>query len=335
MADPAKKPARRLKMESEGIKLARRVLETEAQAILGLIDQLDASFDRAVDLLQECRGRVIATGMGKSGIIAHKLAATLSSTGTPSIFLHPAEALHGDLGVMQAEDVVVALSLSGETDELVRLLEAIRRIGARLISITGNPSSTLGQASDVTLSCKIAEEACPMNLAPTASTTATLALGDALALALSHRKGFREEQFASLHPGGHLGKKLLRVEALMQSGDLMPVVRTDTPVPEVIAEITNKRLGMTCVVDETGHLAGVVTDGDLRRHYMSRGPDLRESLAQDVMTPRPVTIQRQTLAVEAVRLLEERKITSLVVVDGQGRPEGVVHLHGLWRTQMI
>jgi arabinose-5-phosphate isomerase len=333
MAKPAKRPAR--PPETEGIKLAKRVLETEAQAILGLVDQLDSSFDRAVDVLHDCRGRVIATGMGKSGIIAHKLAATLSSTGTPSIFLHPAEALHGDLGVMQAEDVVVALSLSGETDELVRLLEAIRRIGAKLISITGSPSSTLGQASDVTLSCQVAEEACPMNLAPTASTTATLALGDALALALSRRKGFREDQFASLHPGGHLGKKLLRVEVLMQSGDAMPKVVTDTRLPDVIEEITRKGLGMTCVVDDGGRLAGVVTDGDLRRHYLSGATNPRERLAREIMTTRPVTIKRQTLAVEAIRLLEERKITSLVVVDSLGRPEGVVHLHGLWRTQMI
>lgn len=316
---------------SEAIELARRVLETEAQAILGLVSQLDGNFDRAVDLLHECRGRVIATGMGKSGIIAHKFSATLSSTGTPSIFLHPAEALHGDLGVVQAEDVVVALSQSGETEELVRLLEAIRRIGAKLISLTGTPNSTLGQASDVTLSCQVEEEACPMNLAPTASTTATLALGDALALALSQRKGFREEQFASLHPGGRLGKKLLRVEALMQAGAALPKVAADTPMPEVIDEMSRKRLGMTCVVDESGRLAGVVTDGDIRRHWSN----LVDRTARDVMTKRPVTIRRQTLAVEALRLLEERKITSLVVVDAQGIPEGVVHLHDLWRTQMI
>lgn len=314
--------------------LARQVLETEANAILGLIPQLDGSFERAVELLFECAGRVIVTGMGKSGIIAHKISATLSSTGTPAIFLHAAEAIHGDLGVIQADDVVVALSNTGETDELVQLLEGIRRIGARLISLTGRPHSTLGLASDVTLSCHVAEEACPMNLAPTASTTAALALGDALALALSRRKGFREEQFASLHPGGHLGKKLMRVESLMQSGDKVPRVLAGTPMPDVIHEMSSKRLGMTCVTDEAGRLLGVVTDGDLRRH-MTPGSDLLARRATDVMTARPVTIAGSVLAVEALRLMEERKITSLVVVGSRGLVEGVVHLHDLWRTQMI
>jgi len=314
--------------------VARAVLETEANAILGLIPQLDGSFERAVDMLRDCRGRVIVTGMGKSGIIAHKISATLSSTGTPAIFLHAAEAVHGDLGVMQADDVVVALSHSGETDELVQLLEAIRRIGARLISLTGRPESTLGLASDVTLSCSVAEEACPMNLAPTASTTAALALGDALAVALSKRKGFREEQFASLHPGGRLGKRLMRVEALMQSGDRVPRVRPETPMPDVVHEISSKRLGMTCVVDAGGRLVGVVTDGDLRRH-MTPGSNLLAAEAAHVMTPRPVTVRRTILAVEALRLMEERKITSVVVVSPRGVVEGVVHLHDLWRTQMI
>jgi arabinose-5-phosphate isomerase len=314
--------------------LARQVLETEANAILGLIPQLDSSFDRAVELLHECKGRVIVTGMGKSGIIAHKISATLSSTGTPAIFLHAADAVHGDLGIIQADDVVVALSNTGETDELVQLLEGIRRIGARLISLTGWPQSTLGLASDVTLACHVAEEACPMNLAPTASTTAALALGDALALALSRRKGFREEQFASLHPGGRLGRKLMRVESLMQSGDTVPRVLASTPMPDVIHEISSKRLGMTCVTDAAGRLLGVVTDGDLRRH-MTPGSNLLAGQAADVMTSRPSTIGGSVLAVEALRLMEERKITSLVVVSGRGVVEGVVHLHNLWRTQMI
>ncbi|HET9371644.1 MAG TPA: KpsF/GutQ family sugar-phosphate isomerase, partial [Vicinamibacterales bacterium] len=279
------------------IALARKVIETEARAILGLVDQLDDRFVKAVDLLHGCAGRVVTTGMGKSGIIAHKLAATFSSTGTPSIFLHPAEALHGDLGVVQPSDVVVALSQSGETEELVRLLEAIRRIGAKLISLTGNTGSTLGIASDVSLSCRIAEEACPMGLAPTASTTATLALGDALAMALSQRKGFKEEHFADLHPGGRLGKKLMRVASLMQSGGDVPVVQRRTAMRDVIHEMTSKRLGMTCVVDDERRLVGIVTDGDLRRH-MTPGSNLLDSLAEDVMTARPVTVRAQMLAAE-------------------------------------
>ncbi len=316
------------------IDLARRVLQTEADAILGLIPKLDGSFRRAVDLLHDCTGRVIVTGMGKSGIIAHKLSATLSSTGTPAIFLHAAEAVHGDLGVVQTSDVVVALSYSGETDELIRLLEAIRRIGAKLIALTGNPDSTLGQAADLTLSCAVAEEACPMNLAPTASTTATLALGDALAMALSERKGFGEEHFASLHPGGRLGKRLMRVEALMHSGDALPQVRPEALMPDAIHEISSKGLGMTCVVGDDGLLQGVVTDGDLRRH-MTPGSNLLDRRAADVMTPRPTTIGRTMLAVEALRLMEQRRITSVVVVDERGLAEGVVHLHDLWRTQMF
>ena len=314
--------------------IARRVLETEAAAIRGVIDQLDESFERALVLLQNCRGRVITTGMGKSGIIATKLSATLSSTGTAAAFLHPAEAIHGDLGMVQAGDIVIALSQSGETEELVRLLEAMKRIGARLISMTGRPQSTLGRASDVTLSCHVAEEACPMNLAPTASTTAALALGDALAMALSRRKNFREQHFADLHPGGGIGKKLVKVELLMRSGDAIPRVATDAIMPDVIHEISSKLLGMTCVVDSGGVLVGIITDGDLRRH-MTPGRNLLERCARDVMTVKPITIRGSILAVEAIRILEERKITSLVVVGGASRVEGVVHLHDLWRTQMI
>jgi arabinose-5-phosphate isomerase len=322
------------KKPSDPLDLARRVLETEARAILSLVPELDGSFVKAVDVLHGCTGRVIVTGMGKSGIIARKLSATFSSTGTPSIFLHAAEAVHGDLGVVQADDVVVALSYSGETDELIRLLEAIRRIGARLIALTGNRQSTLGQAADVTLSCRVPEEACPMNLAPTASTTATLAMGDALAMSLSTRKGFREEHFADLHPGGRLGKKLMRIETLMTAGASVPRVRPETAMPDLIHEITSKRLGMTCVVDDAGKLVGIVTDGDLRRH-MTRQANLLERRAADVMTTRPVTVRGQMLAVEALRLLEERKITAVVVVSDDGTVEGVVHLHDLWRTQMF
>ena len=316
------------------LEVARRVLRTEAAAILSLVDRVDAEFDRAVQLLLECRGRVVVTGMGKSGIICRKIAATLSSTGTAAFFLHPAEAIHGDLGALRDDDVVLALSYSGETEELIRLLESLRRIGAKLIALTGNPQSTLGRAADITLNCGIAEEACPLNLAPTASTTAALAFGDAIAMALCVRKGFREEDFASLHPGGKLGRRLMRVEQAMQAGDAAPVVRTTTRMADVFHEMSSKRLGMTCVVDASDRLVGVFTDGDLRR-LMTREADVLAMTAGDVMTPRPITIDRQLLAVEALRIMETHKITSIVVVDRSGRVEGVVHLHDLWRTQLI
>ena len=314
--------------------LARKVLQTEAAAILALIERLDESFERAVRLLLECRGRVIVTGMGKSGIICRKIAATLSSTGTPAFFLHPAEAIHGDLGVLQPEDTIVALSHSGETDELLRLLETIKRLGARLIVMTGEPRSTLGKAADVTLDCHVSKEACPMNLVPTASTTAALALGDALAMTLLVTKGFRQEDFANLHPGGKLGKRLMRAEQLMTIGDQTPAVRTGDEMREVIYEISRKKLGMSCVVDDGGRLIGIITDGDLRRH-MADTSDLLARRAEDVMTRNPITIARDTLAVEILNMLERRKITSVVVVDDDHKVLGVVHLHDLWRTEMI
>jgi arabinose-5-phosphate isomerase len=316
--------------------LARRVLETEAAAILALVGRLDARFDEAVRLLRTCKGTVILTGMGKSGIICRKIAATLTSTGTPAVFLHPAEAIHGDLGVIRSEDVVVALSYSGETDELLRLLETIRRLGAKLIAITGGPSSTLAQAADVALDCSVTEEACPMNLVPTASTTAALAVGDALAMTLLVEKGFREEDFANLHPGGKLGKRLLRVESLMHSGDKCPRVHVDTRMREVIREMSSKTFGMTCVVDGDDALVGVITDGDLRRH-LQNSSTLLELSAADVMTRNPVFVQPNTLAAEALNIMEQRKITSLVVADGldHRRVAGIVHLHDLWRMEMF
>jgi len=313
--------------------VARKVLQTEAAAILALVDRLDDRFDHAVRLLLDCRGRVIVTGMGKSGLVSRKIAATLASTGTPAFFLHPAEAVHGDLGVIQGDDVVVALSNSGETGELVRLLETIKRLGARLVTICGNPASTLAQASDVALDCHVSEEACPLNLMPTASTTAALALGDALAMTVLVAKGFREEDFANLHPGGKLGKRLMRVGQLMTSGDKVPTVSPQTSIEDVVGEMSRQGLGMTCVVDD-GRLAGVITDGDLRR-YMRASVNLAGRTAGDIMTRNPVTIGRGMLAVEALRILEQRKITSIVVVDDQKRVEGVVHLHDLWRTQMF
>jgi len=317
-----------------GLALARRVLKTEAAAIQALEGRLDERFTRAVEILKAVGGRVIVTGMGKSGIICRKIAATLSSTGTPAFFLHPAEAIHGDLGVLQADDVVLALSYSGETDELLRLMETIKRLGARLIVLTGAPSSTLATAADVALDCRVSEEACPLNLIPTASTTAALALGDALAMTLLVEKGFREEDFASLHPGGKLGKRLMRASQLMHGGDSAPVVSATTPVPELIYEMNRKGLGMSCVVDDAGTLRGIVTDGDLRRH-MGRGSSLLEATAGDVMTPHPVTVGPDVMAVEVLNLLEARRITSVVVVDPETRVLGVVHLHDLWRTELV
>jgi arabinose-5-phosphate isomerase len=313
--------------------LARKVLRIEADAILALVDRVDLAFTAAVDLLLACRGRVLLTGMGKSGIIGRKIAATLSSTGTSAFFLHPADAIHGDVGALQADDVIVAVSYGGETEEILRLLETIRRVGAKMIAITGFPGSTLGQAADVTLDCRVDEEACPLNLAPTASTTAALALGDALAMALLVRKGFKQEDFANLHPGGKLGKRLMRLEQLMHTGDELPSVLENTSMRDVIYEMSRKGLGMTCVIDDQGRLAGLITDGDLRRHMTSTR--VLEQNAGMVMTRGPVTVGRTMLAVEALNMMERRKITSLVVVSPDERVEGVVHIHDLWRTEMF
>jgi arabinose-5-phosphate isomerase len=311
------------------VTLAAAVLRTEASAILALVERLDARFDRAVELLRACRGRVILTGIGKSGIICQKIAATLSSTGTPAHFLHPTEAIHGDLGVVQGDDVVVALSYGGETKEILQLLEAIRRLGAKLIVLTGDPASTLAQAADVALDCSVTAEACPLNLVPTASTTAALALGDALAMTLLVEKGFRQEDFANLHPGGRLGKRFLRVDAVMHSGQQCPLVREDTRMRDVIYEMTSKALGMTCVADRDSRLVGIITDGDLRRH-MDRSPGILELTAADIMTREPISVQPDTLAADALNVMEQRKITSLVVLERGGRIGGVVHLHDLW-----
>jgi len=326
------------KVAGVDLALARKVLQTESDAILALIDRLDDRFEKAVNILLDCRGRVLVTGMGKSGIICRKIAATLASTGTPAFFLHPAEAIHGDLGVLQADDVILALSNSGETEELLRLLETIKRLGARMIAITGDCKSTLGQAADVALDCQVSEEACPMNLVPTASTTAALALGDALAMTLFVAKGFRQEDFANIHPGGKIGKRLMRVEQLMHGADQRPMVSVETPMSEAMAEMSRKSFGMTCVVDSGERLVGVITDGDLRRQMLATQQGTRSILerrAGEVMTRNPVTVTRGTLAVEALRLMEERKITSIVVVGAAQTVEGIVHLHDLWRTQLF
>ena len=314
--------------------LARKVLQTEAAAILALVGRIDGAFADAVERIRQCRGRIILTGMGKSGIVCRKIAATLSSTGTPAFFMHPAEAIHGDLGVLQRDDVVLAMSYSGETEELTRVLETIKRLGATLIAITGDTQSTLARAADVLLDCSVSEEACPMNLVPTASTTAALAMGDALAMAVLVEKGFRPEDFATLHPGGKLGQRLRRAEQLMHAGDDVPIVTLETPMRDVIYTMSSKGLGMTAVVDHERRLAGIITDGDLRRQ-MATTPDILAQQAGELMTRHPVTVSRQTLAAEVLALLERRKITSVVVVDGDQRVEGIVHLHDLWRTGMV
>jgi arabinose-5-phosphate isomerase len=319
--------------EPMDLELARKVLRMESEAIRRLIDRIDGNFDFALQVIHKCQGRIVVTGMGKSGIICRKIAATLSSTGTPAFFLHPAEATHGDLGVIQSNDVIIALSHSGETEELLKLLVNIRRLGAKLVVMTGSKKSTLGKAADVVIDYQVDEETYPLNLAPTASTTAALALGDALAITLLVKKGFREEDFANLHPDGTLGKKFSRVERLMHKGDHVPKVDTNTLMRDVIYEITSKALGMTCVVDVEGKLVGIITDGDLRR-YMSKSHEILNSKVSEVMTAAPVTIRGSILAIEAIRIMETQKITSIIVVNENNFVDGVIHVHDLWKTEM-
>jgi arabinose-5-phosphate isomerase len=317
------------------------LVRTEAKALMALADRLEgtmeADFTRALELVLRCgesNGRVVVTGMGKSGIVAQKIAATLSSTGSPALFLHPAEAVHGDLGVLMPGDVVIALSASGETEEILRLLATLKRKGDALISFCCNLSSTLAQASDVALDCSVEREACGLNLAPTASTTAMLALGDALAVAVSLRKGFKAEDFAELHPGGKLGKQLAKVRDLMHAGESIPVVASATPMTDVIYEMSSKKLGMT-TVQENGRLLGVISDGDLRRLLEREGGAALARTAGEAMNQHPKTIAATELAAKALAILEERKITSLVVIDSAHRVEGVVHLHDLWGVELI
>ena len=314
---------------------AQRVLRIEAEAIADLITRLDERFERAVELIFACGGRVVVTGLGKSGLVGRKISATLASTGTPSVFLHAADALHGDLGVMTRDDVVLGISQSGETEELLALLEPIKRLGIHLVTMTGNARSTLAAASDVTLDIAVKEEACSLNLAPTASTTAALAMGDALAIALLERRGFREEDFAALHPKGRLGAKLRRVESVMHTGEAIPRVGPQAAIPDVIYEISRKKLGLAVVTDGSGRLLGVVTDGDLRRLMEKRKKEALDLTAADCMTKTPVTLARTELAASALRLMEEKKITAVIVVDEARRVEGVVHLHDLWTLQLF
>jgi len=322
------------------------VVRIEAQALRALADRIAGpmadAFNRAVELMFSCQGRVVVTGMGKSGIIARKIAATLSSIGTPALFMHPVDAIHGDLGMVVRGDVVLALSASGETEEILRLLATIKRLHVPLISLTGDvlcngsaaKLSTLAEAADVALDCSVDQEACSLGLAPTASTTTMLALGDALAVTLSEKRGFKEEDFANLHPGGKLGKKLARVESLMHTGDAVPRVAPSTRMPDVIYEMSRKKLGITTVVDAE-RLLGVISDGDLRRLLEQRGKDVLDLTAAQCMTRTPKTIHPHEFAASALALMEERKITSLVVVDNQNRLQGIVHLHDLWGTEML
>jgi arabinose-5-phosphate isomerase len=339
--------------------IGENVVRIEADALRALADRIAGrmaeAFTRAVELIYACAGRVVVTGMGKSGIIARKIAATLSSTGTPALFMHPVDAVHGDLGMLVRGDVVLALSLSGETEELLRLLATIKRLQVALISMTGDtvfqendsgsPAttrtagagqkvSTLAAAADVALDCSVDKEACTLGLAPTASTTVMLALGDALAMALAEKRGFKEEDFANLHPGGKLGKRLARVESLMHSGDATPRVTRQTTMPDVIYEMSRKKLGVTAVLDgET--LVGVISDGDLRRLLEKRGKDVLDLTAGECMTGTPRTIGANEFAATALALMEEKKITSLAVIDGDRRLLGIVHLHDLWGTEMM
>ncbi len=317
------------------LETARRVLRIEAQALEDLLARLDERFNKAVEILLQCKGRVVVTGMGKSGLIGRKMAATFASTGTPSSFLHPAEALHGDLGMLVGEDVVLAISYGGETEEIIALLETIKRLSIPLVTLTGNLRSTLAAASDAVLDISVKEEACSLNLAPTASTTASMAMGDALAIALLERRGFGEKDFAALHPAGRLGKKLMRVENLMHAGDELPRVPASAKMPDVIYEMSRKGLGMTTVVEDSNRLLGIITDGDLRRVMQTRKGEAFELSAAECMTRNPVTIASGELAGSALSLMERRKITSVVVVDGDRRVQGVVHLHDLWTLELF
>jgi arabinose-5-phosphate isomerase len=337
------------------MKLAgENVVRIEAEALRVLADRIAGpmadAFNRAVELIYGCSGRVVVTGMGKSGIIARKIAATLNSTGTPALFMHPVEAVHGDLGMVVRGDTVLALSASGETEEILRLLATLKRLQVPLIALTCDEFypksadtsvratqaklSTLAAAAEVALDCSVAEEACSLGLAPTASTTCMLALGDALAMTLAEKRGFKEEDFANLHPGGKLGKRLARVESLMHTGDAVPLVTPLTTMPDVIYEMSRKKLGVTAVV-EGEKLVGVISDGDLRRLLEQRGKDVLDLTAGECMTKNPKTVSGREFAAAALALMEEKKITSLAVVDGNGRLEGIVHLHDLWGTEMM
>ncbi|MFI7865294.1 MULTISPECIES: KpsF/GutQ family sugar-phosphate isomerase [unclassified Pseudomonas] len=314
---------------------ALRTIRLEIEAVQELLPRIDADFVKACELILDCKGRVVVVGMGKSGHIGNKIAATLASTGTTAFFVHPAEASHGDMGMITRDDIVLALSNSGSTAEIVTLLPLIKRLGIRLISMTGNPNSPLAQAAEVNLDASVSQEACPLNLAPTSSTTASLVLGDALAIALLEARGFTAEDFAFSHPGGALGRRLLlKVENVMHKGDALPCVHRGTSLRDALLEMTQKGLGMTVVLESDGRLAGIFTDGDLRR-TLDKGIDVRQALIDDVMTPHGKTARAEMLAAEALKIMEDHKINALVVVDDQDNPVGALNMHDLLRAGVM
>ncbi len=322
-------------MTKKILKTAREVLAMEARAIQNLSRRVGKDFEKAVDRMARCKGRVIVTGMGKPGFIARKIAATLASTGTPSLYLHPAEAVHGDLGMVTEEDVMIAISQSGETEEIVQLVSTVKKLGVPLIALTSSPASTLARYANVVLNLGVTREACPLNLAPSASTTAALALGDALALSLLKQKGFRSEDFALLHPGGSLGKKLLKVKDLMRTGRDHPVVKIKTPVRQVLFAITKARAGSCTVVDPKGKLVGIFTDGDLRRHLRENGEMILNERIENLATLRPISIRKDRLAAEALHILKSKKIDELPVVDEKGRAVGLLDVQDLLKAGFV
>lgn len=318
------------------IEKAKQVLKIESDAILGLIDRIDESFVKTVDLLDACNGRVVITGIGKSGIIGKKISATFASIGIPSLFLHAADAIHGDIGMITKKDLVIAISNSGESEEILNLLPTIKRFGVILISITGNINSTLANKSDIVLNASVKEEACPLGLVPTASTTATLALGDALAVSLLDKRGFKEEDFAVFHPGGSLGKKLLiKVDDLIHTGKQIPILKINAPLKDVIMEISSKKLGVTIVVDNEGKVAGIITDGDLRRLMEKKEEDIFTITAQDIMTTNPKIIEKNALAAKALQIMEKHSITSIITTNGAKNPTGIIHLHDILKAGVV
>lgn len=321
--------------KDEIIQTGKKVLRIEADAVKKLASNLDENFFNVVELLFNSKSRVIVTGMGKSGLVGRKIAATLSSCGTPALFIHPAEAGHGDLGMIVKEDILIAISYSGETKEILDLLDFFKRAGIKLISITGNKRSKLAKYSDIALEARVEKEAEPNGLVPTASSTAALAMGDAIAIALMKKKGFGEEDFAVVHPKGEAGKKLLKIKSLMHIGRKIARVSLEAPMKDVIEEISRKKLGMTCVVDDEQKLVGIITDGDLRRRIQKYGKTFLDKTAQDCMTPDPFTVNKEDLATTALNIMEENTITSLVIKDKEGKIEGIIHLHDLWRTEMF
>jgi arabinose-5-phosphate isomerase len=330
------KTSGRINSGSDTIDVARKVLKTEAEAVLGLIEKLNSDFGKAVDIIYSSKGRVVVTGMGKSGLVGKKIAATLASTGTPAFFLHPAEASHGDLGMVTERDIIIAISNSGETAELIGLIPFLKRFGIKLISMTGNPRSTLAKASDIALDISVKEEACPMGIVPTASTTATMAMGDAVAVALLMKRGLCEKDFAFFHPGGSIGKKFfIKVKDLMHTGDRLPTVSLDTPMSKAVIEMSSKRLGHAIVLDKDGRISGIMTDGDVRRGLEKWGGKLFDLTAKEIMTRNPKTISSEELAAKALSVMEGSSITALIVSDEEGIPAGIIHLHDILKQGIV